>query len=254
MKWVWIIIGTFLIIVLLFINFGVVRSMQVQSSGNQKIFSEGKVPQILPDGFYKGSVGDFATPWLGKKFDRAASTGINVFLENGKIKEAFPFKTYIGKGLQDKNLSVIKIDYSKSEPWWVRFVIDEIVEIKPNVFLGKVHIIFIPGLPFTIGYFRLEQNTPPSHSSKVTIKGNMVCLPHKNTSGPQTMECALGLQDTKGNYYALADSDPTYKNISSVSNNTQVIVEGVFTPKEDTKYQSIGTIAVTAIQPQTPKK
>lgn len=96
-----------------------------------------------------------------------------------------------------------------------------------------------------------EITTAPTASSQsgkpVEITGKMVCLPHKNTSGPQTMECAYGLQDTKGTYYALRDTDPTYKNISGVPMNTTVSVSGVFTSLEDTKYQSIGTIVVTAI-------
>lgn len=38
----------------------------------------------------------------------------------------------------------------------------------------------------------------------VTLDGTFICLPHKNTSGPQTMECAYGLKSkTTGFNYAL---------------------------------------------------
>jgi hypothetical protein len=81
----------------------------------------------------------------------------------------------------------------------------------------------------------------------VVIKGVIVCLPHRDTTGPQTTECAFGLKDTAGRYYGLHDSSPSYKNISSVPMNTMVEVVGTFAPKEDTKYQSSGMITVTSI-------
>jgi len=39
----------------------------------------------------------------------------------------------------------------------------------------------------------------------VTVKGKIVCLPHKDASGPQTKECAIGLQGDNGKYYGLKD-------------------------------------------------
>lgn len=38
---------------------------------------------------------------------------------------------------------------------------------------------------------------------ETSLQGEVVCLPHKDTSGPQTLECAIGLKATDGNYYAL---------------------------------------------------
>ena len=74
-----------------------------------------------------------------------------------RTEELYPFKTYIGKGLQDKKINVIKIDYAQSDPWWVTYVLDEIVEIGPQTYLGKVHLTIIPGIPFTVGFFRLQK-------------------------------------------------------------------------------------------------
>ncbi len=36
-----------------------------------------------------------------------------------------------------------------------------------------------------------------------TLTGEYVCLPHRDTSGPQTMECALGIKTDAGDYYAV---------------------------------------------------
>ncbi len=33
-----------------------------------------------------------------------------------------------------------------------------------------------------------------------TVAGTIICLPHKETSGPVTLECAFGLQAEDGNY------------------------------------------------------
>ena len=38
---------------------------------------------------------------------------------------------------------------------------------------------------------------------QVSLTGIYLCLPHRDTSGPQTMECALGMQTDDGAYYAL---------------------------------------------------
>lgn len=87
---------------------------------------------------------------------------------------------------------------------------------------------------------------PPAGA--ITIQGIMLCLPHRNTSGPQTLECAFGLKDDQGRYYGLRDSDPEYRNISSISMNVRSEVHGIFTPREDTRYQSIGVIEIIDIR------
>ena len=84
-------------------------------------------------------------------------------------------------------------------------------------------------------------------NSSFVTQGKIVCLPHKDQSGPQTLECAFGLLDTQGKYYALRDTDPENKNVSGVSMDKVVEVKGKFIPQDDTKYQSIGVIEVESI-------
>ena len=43
--------------------------------------------------------------------------------------------------------------------------------------------------------------TPPE---RITIEGQYECLPHRDTSGPQTLECATGLLGEDGKHYALS--------------------------------------------------
>ncbi len=92
-----------------------------------------------------------------------------------------------------------------------------------------------------------EHSVPVDEAGEIVVRGEMVCLPHHTTDGPQTLECAFGLKGTNGHYYALRDSDPAYQNISNVPMGVGVEVVGTFTPQEDSKYQSVGVIEVTSI-------
>lgn len=147
-------LGILLVAFGLTIILGSYRTLQTRMSPNQKLFASGKVPGNL-NGFYKGKVSGYNINWQGKKFDATKSTGVNIFKDGDKTNERYPFKTYSGKGVAD-NMEVLKIDYSENKsPWWLRFILDELVETKPGKYLGKVHITAILGLPFTVGYFTL---------------------------------------------------------------------------------------------------
>ena len=82
---------------------------------------------------------------------------------------------------------------------------------------------------------------------RITIEGRMVCLPHRDTEGPQTMECAFGLLDDEERYFALSDTDPEYTNVAGVPMNERVRVEGAFKLHLNSNYQDIGVIEVTRI-------
>jgi hypothetical protein len=159
----------FIILIFLFIKLALVtlllllvvlwfRTWQMKQEPNQKEFLQGRVPNPKPDGFYQGSVG-LVTSWVGKKFNTANATGINVFKDTkGKQYEKYPFKTYVGPGLFDEKLFVVKIDYNvKGNPFWVRWILDEIVQVAPNEYLGKAHVRIIPGFPFSVLYFELKK-------------------------------------------------------------------------------------------------
>ncbi len=133
---------------------GTIRSYMVAHSPSEKIFLAGTVPSPLPNGFYKGAVNAPKMGWRGKTFEASSSTGFN----NIGDQEKYPFKTYLGKGLQDKGLEVLKIDYDISKnPFYIRLIVDEIVQTAPNKYLGKVHLKLPLGLNFALGYFSLQK-------------------------------------------------------------------------------------------------
>lgn len=137
--------------------YGLQLHFKTQHSAQQKHFLAGKVPLESLDGFYKGTVRDSASVWQGKKFQGASNTGINVFKEGKMIVDRYPFATSSGKGLADKNLAVIKIDYNLPDnPLWLRFVLDEVVEVSPGHLLGKLHVRLLPGFSLALGFFELS--------------------------------------------------------------------------------------------------
>lgn len=105
------------------------------------------------------------------------------------------------------------------------------------------------GLALFVGaaYLLDDRSVPIPDAGDVVVRGNMTCLPHKDTTGPQTLECALGFQDESGHYYALHDTDPSYKNVSGAPGDAVLEVTGRFIPQDDEKYDIIGLIEVTKI-------
>ncbi|MFM8599203.1 MAG: hypothetical protein ACKOB8_09405 [Mycobacterium sp.] len=114
-------------------------------------------------------------PWQGKRFDNQAATGDNRLTRStgvvGKLlwplysmrdhvdgKLAFDFKTYVEAGKEDPDVNVMVIDYADIEDnpkLIIRRVRDELVELVPGVYLGK--ILFRTDSGYTkLGYFALR--------------------------------------------------------------------------------------------------
>ncbi len=81
----------------------------------------------------------------------------------------------------------------------------------------------------------------------VSLKGQLVCLPHRDQSGPQTMECAYGFRDESGTYYALQDTSSDYSLLMGVPMSEDVEIEGIYRLSESDKYQQNGTIELRSI-------
>jgi hypothetical protein len=63
------------------------------------------------------------------------------------------------------------------------------------------------------------------------IEGTYVCLPHKDTTGPQTDECALGIgRDQSDAFFALDLNEVGYDAIMGISTGQKIKVEGLLTP------------------------
>lgn len=91
-----------------------------------------------------------------------------------------------------------------------------------------------------------------SDGEEVHLLGQVVCLPHQDSDGPQTMECAYGFQDETGVYFHLSDTSGDYSVISAVPMNEPVRLDGIYRPTEPNQYKQSGKIEVTEINTLTP--
>jgi hypothetical protein len=158
------------------------------------IFRQGWSPQPAPDGRYRGELvaldiapgltqlGELITaawlPWQGKRFDAAESCGDNIFtrdslllahlywpLYRGYVNDgpntyrAFAFQTYVGPGLTDSDRQVLKIDYDipANPRLSIRRILDEVVQVADDVYLGKAHLKWWWGRWQIVAYFSLQQ-------------------------------------------------------------------------------------------------
>jgi hypothetical protein len=121
-------------------------------------------------------------PWVGKRFDSANETGDNLLLASARVPvklmwpsyelesageeryAAFRFRTHTDPGTIDSDRDTLKIDYDSDDnpAFLIRNILDELVEVVPGAYLGKV--LLRRGTPKAqrwnlVGYFALE---PPA--------------------------------------------------------------------------------------------
>ena len=155
-----------------------------------RLFRSGKLPDPPLDGFYAGELfafqmfpgldplADLANrtwkPWRGKIFDASRNRGENLFARSSLFAtrlvwpfyngytdlgsagyRAFPFHTWVGPGITDPDRDVLKIDYDLPEnpKWIVRQVLDELVQLSHEFYLGKAHYRWPNGRWRMIAYF-----------------------------------------------------------------------------------------------------
>ncbi|MDO8610898.1 MAG: hypothetical protein Q7R95_10235 [bacterium] len=114
------------------------------------------------------------------------------------------------------------------------------------IFLFTIFIAIF--LTISIGFKNPTQPTTIPPTGNIVIQGTILCLPHKNTFGPQTKECAYGLKDDSGRYFSLNDASHVYKNILGIPMNVRIEVEGVFELRSISNYLDIGVIQVSRVK------
>lgn len=82
-----------------------------------------------------------------------------------------------------------------------------------------------------------------TNGTKVIVSGEVACLPHKDISGPQTLECAVGLHSDDDRFYALKDTTTSLAH----DIGQRIQVTGTLSTATDSIYDIAGTIAVTQI-------
>lgn len=80
---------------------------------------------------------------------------------------------------------------------------------------------------------------------EMTVTGEVVCLPHKDTKGPVTLECAFGIK-SGGVYYALLDPHMQY--VPNLPMGKPITITGIYTKDATSIYDIVGKIEVTSVQ------
>lgn len=120
------------------------------------------------------------------------------------------------------------------------------MKLKP-VLITLLVIICLGALGYGgyIAYQKYQQNNEPPKKEAISVEGDVVCLPHKdtNTNVPQTLECAVGLKTADEKYYGLSANDSASSLTTGVGHQ-KAKVNGTLEPAGDTKYDIKGIIAV----------
>ena len=99
--------------------------------------------------------------------------------------------------------------------------------------IGLLVVLFVAAFFVLNNHIYNEKQGDPGDivSYRGTLTGEHVCLPHADTDGPHTMECALGIKTDAGEYYALdfhMMSQPT----PDLQNGDRFTATGLITPIE----------------------
>ena len=90
-------------------------------------------------------------------------------------------------------------------------------------------LFLIAGIIWLLYPKPIDHPETPVEPYQTTLTGTYICLPHTDTSGPQTLECAFGLHTADNKYYAL-DFNMLSSGVPNIPMNTQVTGTGLVTP------------------------
>lgn len=141
---------------------------------------------------------------------------------------------------------------------------------KPKIFLIIIVLLFIIVLILSFVYFFLKNNKkseqlpnqpmnqlptanqpPPTTfnlpQKPISISGEIACIPHKDKTGPQTLECAIGLLGEDGKYYRFKNL--SQKDIASgrFSTGKKVKIDGTIILQSSDIFDFVGYIDATSI-------
>ncbi len=104
---------------------------------------------------------------------------------------------------------------------------------KTFAIIAAIIIVLIAGFYALNAYIYHEKQGDPQDvtSYRGTLSGDVVCLPHADTTGPQTKECAYGLKTESGEYYAL-DLALMSQQHAPLETGERISANGLITPIE----------------------
>ena len=123
------------------------------------------------------------------------------------------------------------------------------MKLKP-VLITLLVIIILGGLGFGgfMAYKKYQENNQPPKKETISLEGEIVCLPHKNTEGLQTLECAAGLKTDDGTHYGLSSKESVSPLTAAAGSKKRASVSGALEPASDATYDIKGVVVVESYE------
>jgi len=241
----------------------ILKSSSKSSISNDNSTSVSNFTQQKDDAIVKYLLAQESFTWSSASF----SKNFCVFEKLDLQQELFPLPIWINCGefkLVDGKLQrlngvsmPIMIDYPNELSF---FAIEQFTHQAPregSFYSADILAIFSSSIQEKIAKYESQSLTEKvealasknleneSSKKQITLTGKLICLSHKDKTGPQTMECAYGFRDESGADYAL--SDPEMKYLPTLSNEKTITITGWLTNQEDNQYDSQGLIEIISV-------
>lgn len=128
-----------------------------------------------------------------------------------------------------------------------------------NIIIGLLLVLIIALGSFS--YFSKSKSNEAKDLDatprNVTLTGTYTCLPHLDTEGPQTMECAFGLKTNTGDYYAVnfgasGQAMDQFRSGETITAEGFIVIKEALSSSEWQKYNMKGIFTITKmISPTT---
>lgn len=121
-----------------------------------------------------------------------------------------------------------------------------------------VFVLFVALIVAAVAYFAFTEYGSKSTlisgadgtPYNTTLSGTYTCLPHMDTSGSQTMECAFGLRTDNGDYYAVnfgasANAAEQFQSGAHIRAEGNVVIKEALSASQWQKYNMKGIFTIT---------
>ena len=123
-----------------------------------------------------------------------------------------------------------------------------------KTFWAILGLVIVAALIYA-GYIWSRNDDVDMAGQEVTVEGEYICLPHVDTEGPQTLECALGIATDDGSNYALVTDELDSSAMIDLATGDRIEVVGTVTARDELTsgdrlltYDIEGVIRVTSVR------
>lgn len=131
--------------------------------------------------------------------------------------------------------------------------------MRTKMLIGAVAVLVVGVVGAYLYFGRMQTKPEPLDPTprQVTLSGTYECLPHLDTSGPQTTECAFGLVTDEGEHYAVnfgqsATAMEQFQAGAHIRAEGFVVIKEALSTDQWQKYNMKGIFTVTKMLEPAP--